>query len=147
MGVSLCTFTTHAFANTTQMYRDDTLVSLKQEVLVGNDVLVPLREICENLGYTVSWDGDSRLIRLQKNFYDVLIDLTSIGKNSPTSTSYYPKVSEKLNLLEEIIVDNLEHLKTSTDEDAKIGHKTADTSFFGYKTHLAMTYELLRQQL
>ena len=26
-------------------------------------------------------------------------------------------------------------------EDAKIGHKTADTSFFGYKTHIAMTEE------
>ena len=55
--------------------------------------------------------------------------------------SYYPKVSEKLNLLEETIVDNLEHIKTSIDEDAKTGHKTADSSFFGYKTHLAMTSE------
>ena len=55
--------------------------------------------------------------------------------------SHYPKVAEKLNLLEETIADDLEHLKTSTDEDAKTGHKTADTSFFGYKTHLAMTEE------
>ncbi len=53
----------------------------------------------------------------------------------------YPKVAEKLNLLQETIADDLEHLKTSLDEDAKIGHKTADTSFFGYKTHLAMTEE------
>lgn len=29
----------------------------------------------------------------------------------------------------------------SKDEDAKIGHKSADSSFFGYKTHLAMTQE------
>ena len=55
--------------------------------------------------------------------------------------SHYPKVAEKLNLLEETIADDLEHLKTSIDEDAKTGHKTADTSFFGYKTHLAMTEE------
>ena len=27
------------------------------------------------------------------------------------------------------------------DEDAKIGHKTKDSSFFGYKTHIAMTPE------
>ena len=54
---------------------------------------------------------------------------------------HYPAVSEKLNLLEETIIDDLEHLKTSIDEDAKTGHKTADTSFFGYKTHLAMTEE------
>lgn len=53
----------------------------------------------------------------------------------------YPKVSEKLNLLQETIDDNLEHLKVSVDEDAKTGHKTADTSFFGYKTHIAMTEE------
>ena len=53
----------------------------------------------------------------------------------------YPKVAEKLNLLQETIADDLEHLKTSLDEDAKTGHKTADTSFFGYKTHIAMTEE------
>ena len=35
----------------------------------------------------------------------------------------------------------MEHLETSKDEDAKTGHKTADTSFFGYKTHIAMTEE------
>lgn len=53
----------------------------------------------------------------------------------------YPKVQEKLNLLEEAVSDNLEHLETSKDRDAKTGHKTADTSFFGYKTHIAMTEE------
>ena len=35
----------------------------------------------------------------------------------------------------------MEHLETSKDEDAKTGHKTADTSFWGYKTHIAMTEE------
>ena len=52
----------------------------------------------------------------------------------------YPKVQEKLNLLEESVTDDMEHLETSKDEDAKTGHKTADTSFFGYKT-IAMTEE------
>lgn len=51
----------------------------------------------------------------------------------------YPKVQEKLNLLEESVTDGMEHLETSKNEDAKTGHKTADTSFFGYKTHIAMT--------
>jgi len=40
--------------------------------------------------------------------------------------------------------DDLEHLDTLKDGDAKIGHKIADTSFFaffGYKTHIAMTKE------
>ena len=53
----------------------------------------------------------------------------------------YPKVQKKLNLLEESVTDDMEHLETSKDEDAKTGHKTADTSFFGYKTHIAMTEE------
>ena len=53
----------------------------------------------------------------------------------------YPKVQEKLNLLEESVTDDMEHLETSKDEDAKTGHKTADTSFWGCKTHIAMTEE------
>ncbi|MBJ6361854.1 transposase [Paenibacillus sp. GCM10012307] len=50
----------------------------------------------------------------------------------------YPKVKEKLNYLKEIVADHHEHLQLSNDPDARIGHKTADSSFFGYKTHLAM---------
>lgn len=53
----------------------------------------------------------------------------------------YPKVKEKLNYLKELLEDDIEHLQISADEDAKIGHKTADSSFFGYKTHIAMTEE------
>ena len=53
----------------------------------------------------------------------------------------YPKVREKLNLLEESVNDDLEHIETSRDADAKTGHKTADSSFFGYKTHIAMSGE------
>ena len=53
----------------------------------------------------------------------------------------YPKIQEKLNLLEESVKDDLEHLETSQDTDAKTGHKTADTAFSGYKTHIAMSEE------
>jgi hypothetical protein len=53
----------------------------------------------------------------------------------------YPKVKEKLNYLKEIVADHHEHLQLSNDPDARIGHKTADSSFFGYKTHLAMNEE------
>lgn len=52
-----------------------------------------------------------------------------------------PAVREKLNLLKETTQDHAEHLAASKDEDARVGHKTADTSFFGYKTHIAMTDE------
>jgi len=53
----------------------------------------------------------------------------------------YPKVKEQLNLLKETVTDDIEHLQSSKDKDAKVGHKTADSAFFGYKTHLAMSEE------
>lgn len=65
--------------------------------------------------------------------------INTIKKNETICS--YPKIQEKMNLLEESVNDNLEHLETSKDGDAKVGHKTADTSFFGYKTHIAMTEE------
>lgn len=53
----------------------------------------------------------------------------------------YPKVREKLNILNEILEDDINYLQASADADARVGHKSADSSFFGYKTHLAMTEE------
>ena len=61
--------------------------------------------------------------------------------NSKERIKYIPAVSEKINILNEVIEDNIEHLQMSKDMDARIGHKTADSSFFGYKTHIAMTEE------
>jgi len=55
--------------------------------------------------------------------------------------SSLPKVKEKLNLLKETIEDTQDHFTLSKDPDARTGHKTQDSSFFGYKTHLAMTEE------
>jgi len=55
--------------------------------------------------------------------------------------AHYPTVSEQLNLLKETVADDIEHLQIAEDQDAKIGHKTADSSFFGYKTHIAMSEE------
>lgn len=52
-----------------------------------------------------------------------------------------PKIQEPLNLLKETVTDDLEQLRISEDQDAKVGHKSADSSFFGYKTHLAMSEE------
>ena len=66
--------------------------------------------------------------------------LISVVENNEI-ISQYPKVKEKINLLKELIEDDLEMLEYTNDKDAKVGHKTADTSFFGYKTHLALTEE------
>jgi transposase len=57
------------------------------------------------------------------------------------SVKEYPKVKEQLNLLKETVADDVEHLQTMLDQDERVGHKSADTSFFGYKTHLAMSEE------
>ncbi len=52
-----------------------------------------------------------------------------------------PKVLEPLNLLKETVEDDVEQLRLTSDPDAQLGHKSADSAFFGYKTHLAMTEE------
>ena len=57
------------------------------------------------------------------------------------SISSIPAVKEKLNFLMETVDDTRENIIFSKDKDAKIGHKSTDSSFFGYKTHLAMTEE------
>lgn len=61
-------------------------------------------------------------------------------ENEP-AISAVPAVKEKLNLLKETVEDTQENLILSKDTDAKIGHKSAESSFFRYKTHLAMTEE------
>lgn len=52
-----------------------------------------------------------------------------------------PGIKEQMDYLEETMNDTEIELEYSRDTEAKIGHKTADTSFFGYKTHIAMTPE------
>lgn len=71
------------------------------------------------------------------NYCNKLIDIIKKNEN----ISRVPKVEEKLNKLDEILIDNMENLQTSSDVDAMVGHKSADSSFFGYKTHIAMTEE------
>ena len=61
-------------------------------------------------------------------------------ENEP-SLSSIPAVKEKLNLLKETANDTGEQLVFSKDTDAKTGHKSAESPFFGYKTHLAMSEE------
>jgi len=60
---------------------------------------------------------------------------------SDQTLSLIPAVKEKLDLLKETVEDTQENHTLSKDRDAKTGHKSADSSFFGYKTHLAMTEE------
>jgi transposase len=75
-----------------------------------------------------------------EDILDYCQELLSVISSDETLTEI-PAVKEKLNLLRETAKDHAQHLATSKDEDARLGHKTADTSFFGYKTHIAMTDE------
>ena len=61
--------------------------------------------------------------------------------NSDEKLKVYKNITENINLLQETVDDINEELTISKDPDARIGHKTADTEYFGYKTHIAMTPE------
>ncbi|UAK15631.1 IS1182 family transposase [Sporolactobacillus terrae] len=71
---------------------------------------------------------------------DYCHQLISTLETEPQITAL-PAVKEKLNVLKESVEDFKEHMNPSNDPDARIGHKTKDSSFFGYKTHLAMSDE------
>jgi len=53
----------------------------------------------------------------------------------------YPSVKERLNYLKEVVEDYQDELSYSNDLDAKVGYKSKDDSFFGYKTHIAVSEE------
>ena len=55
--------------------------------------------------------------------------------------SNVPQIKERLNMLKEVADDIEDHYTTSKDTDARIGHKSEEDSFFGYKTHIAMSDE------
>lgn len=92
------------------------------------------------------------------NTYKVEIDTSNISNQSSLSKvidecrnmievvqktqpvlSKYPSVLERINFLEEGINDSITRHEVSMDKDAKRGHKAEEISFFGYKTHIAMT--------
>ena len=52
-----------------------------------------------------------------------------------------PGISEQINKLEETTEDTIIEMEYSKDEEARIGHKSADSHFYGYKSHIAMTPE------
>ena len=56
-------------------------------------------------------------------------------------TAHAQKLFSKIKeLLQE---DKIKNIQSQNDEDATIGHKSKDDSFFGYKSHIAMTDERL----
>lgn len=77
-----------------------------------------------------------------ENELSYCLDLTKILLEDE-SISLIPSIRERINLLSETIEDTQDHYTLSKDKDARVGHKSEDSSFFGYKTHLAITEERL----
>ena len=71
------------------------------------------------------------------NYCNELINLLS----KDDKLKFYQGLQEKINFLEEIINDNIENKISINDSEARIGHKSEDTSFFGYKNHIAISPE------
>lgn len=66
--------------------------------------------------------------------------LESVGTdilNSERSTliELYERINDLLD------TDRIREIRSKDDEDARFGHKSASSTFFGYKSHLAMTQE------
>jgi transposase len=95
--------------------------------------------------YTFDEDWKSRMPE-KNNDHDLEKELSYCKEleqrlSQDESISTIPAVKEKLNLLKETIEDACENQTLSKDQEAKTGHKSSDSSFFGYKTHIAMTEE------
>lgn len=109
------------------------------------DVLRERAKLLRKAVYTI--DEDMKSLMPEKNDSgDLEKELAYCRKlekciESDPTLSQIPAVKEKLNLLKETIEDTQENYTLSKDRDAKTGHKSVENSFFGYKTHLAMTEE------
>ncbi len=66
-------------------------------------------------------------------------ELLNTVQESPYSE--LPTIKEESSMLSEILDNQIDCYDQSIDPDARIGHKTVHSSFYGYKTHLAMTDE------
>lgn len=60
-----------------------------------------------------------------------------LQSEKPALIDLYERIKELLD------TDRIREIRSKNDEDARFGHKAADSTFFGFKNHLAMTEERL----
>ncbi len=72
-------------------------------------------------------------------YQDYCNELLITAQESPYSE--LPVIKEESSMLSEVLDNKIDCYEQSFDPDARIGHKTTNSSFYGYKTHLAMTEE------
>ena len=93
------------------------------------------------------WDSKYESLLPLSNYNDNLKDeLTSCEElmdftSSDPILANNPALKESINYLAEAIDDVRSHNPISYDKEARTGHKSAETSFLGYKTHIAMSPE------
>lgn len=109
------------------------------------DILKQRSKLLRKAVYTIDEDRKGELP--QKNEDDDLeheleyVDRLLGHLSSDPLISEIPAVKEKMNLLSETVDDIRDHYNTSKDRDARVGHKSTEDAFFGYKTHIAMSPE------
>ena len=81
-------------------------------------------------------NGDDDLVK-ELDYTRDLLDIVS----GNAGIAGVPAVKQRINMLKETLEDIEDHYTTSKDEDARVGHKSEESSFFGYKTHIAMSDE------
>ena len=103
--------------------------------------------------------------RLRRQIYQEMYDLSSAFPEKPSETATLSEEMSYMQQLLEAIADGIEtsnnqglkdlhahitelmasdkikEIRSSNDEDARRGHKTPHSTFFGYKEHIAMTEE------
>ena len=129
----------------TSIIVDATHTKSRSNPLSPLEVLKERAKLLRKMAYSVNEDIKEQLpaknmdddLEQELSYCSDLIDF--ISKNEIISN--YPKVKEKINLLKETIEDTQSKYTLSKDEDARTGHKSADSSFFGYKSHIGMTEE------
>lgn len=85
---------------------------------------------------------DIEQLKSQTSLVDMMNDCKQLTENIRTNhpvLSNYPGISERLNFLEEGMLDAERRHGVSKDPDARRGYKSANKPFEGYKTHIGMT--------
>lgn len=72
---------------------------------------------------------------------DYCTELIVAANESPYADM--PNIKEETDLLKEMLEDKIDPFSQSIDKDARVGHKTENKSFYGYKTHIAMNEDRL----
>ena len=91
----------------------------------------------EMLKETIQQALDKGLIKSGTIIVDSTHPNASVRAKSPTQK--IQRISKKMKELLEI--EQIRDIRSKDDKDARFGHKTAVSTFYGYKNHIAMTQE------